>query len=201
MAERGNGEWSGPDKSKFLILYKSLAEWSALLYQYVDGSGQMNSVFTVYELLEGDDTTEQEFYGMVSVLFGGRFSTHRLPGASALHPRPRVHGTGGPRQALHRLGSQQARRQDSQTMKSVSQLLQAGQLGLKGALAFFQPLGLIGVAVGLQDGVCFQQELLQRLEPLSVGQPCIVGGRRGRHQLLQTLQQTLHGRLIRFGRR
>ena len=69
MAARGNGEWSGPDKSKFLVFYKSLAEWSMLVYKFVDGTGQMGSVFTVYELLEGDETTNEEFYGMERAAF------------------------------------------------------------------------------------------------------------------------------------
>lgn len=69
MEARGNGEWKAPGKTKFLILYKSLAEWSALLYTFVDRSGQMGSVFTVYELLEGDDTINEEFYGMDRALF------------------------------------------------------------------------------------------------------------------------------------
>lgn len=56
MAARGNGEWLGGDKSKFLVLYRSYAEWAKLLYDWVDSTGQMGNVFTLYELLEGDDT-------------------------------------------------------------------------------------------------------------------------------------------------
>jgi ESCRT-II complex subunit VPS25 len=30
----------------------------------VESTGQMGSVFTVYELLEGDDTTKEDFHGI-----------------------------------------------------------------------------------------------------------------------------------------
>lgn len=69
MASKGNGEWTGPDKAVFLIYYKSLAEWARLVYEFVNRTGQMGSVFTVYELLEGDDTTKEDFYGLDRALF------------------------------------------------------------------------------------------------------------------------------------
>ena len=69
LAMKGNGEWVGESKTNFLILYKSKAEWARLLFDWVDSSGQMGSVFTVYELLEGDETEKQEFHGMDRNLF------------------------------------------------------------------------------------------------------------------------------------
>lgn len=69
MASKGNGEWVGPGKTRFLILYKSLAEWSQLLYAWVDRTGQMGNVFTLYELLEGEETRGEEFHGMDRELF------------------------------------------------------------------------------------------------------------------------------------
>jgi ESCRT-II complex subunit VPS25 len=69
VATRGNGEWAGNDKSRFLVLTKSLAEWGQLVLNYVDHTGQMGSVLTVFELLQGDDTTHEPFFGMDSTLF------------------------------------------------------------------------------------------------------------------------------------
>lgn len=69
MVMKGNGEWVGEGKTNFLILYKSLAEWARLLFDWVDNSGQMGNVFTVYELLEGEETEKEEFHGMDRNLF------------------------------------------------------------------------------------------------------------------------------------
>lgn len=69
MAMKGNGFWGRAGKSEFHVLYKSLHEWMKLLNDWVDATGQMGSVFTVYELLEGDDTTKEEFHGMDRALF------------------------------------------------------------------------------------------------------------------------------------
>jgi hypothetical protein len=69
VAARGNGEWAGSDKRRFLVLTKSLAEWGRLVVGYVDRTGQMGSVLTVFELLEGDDTAAEEFFGMDRTLF------------------------------------------------------------------------------------------------------------------------------------
>ncbi len=69
VAARGNGEWVGSDRTRFLVLTKSLAEWGKLVCAYVDRTGQMGSVLTVFELLEGDDTEKEEFFGMDRALF------------------------------------------------------------------------------------------------------------------------------------
>lgn len=64
MRERGNGEWLTAGKDKFLVLYRSYAEWAKLVFDWVDSTGQMGSVFTVYELLESDATAKEEFHGI-----------------------------------------------------------------------------------------------------------------------------------------
>jgi ESCRT-II complex subunit VPS25 len=76
VADRGYGEWvvgsekqKNSEKERFLVLTRSVAEWAALVYKYVDRTGQMGNVLTVYELLEGEDTEKEEFYGMERSLF------------------------------------------------------------------------------------------------------------------------------------
>lgn len=36
------------------IYYRSLTEWSDLLYSYIDSSGQLNSILTIYELTKSE---------------------------------------------------------------------------------------------------------------------------------------------------
>lgn len=43
-----------PEKGLF-VYWKSLAEWSKLLYDYVDHTGQLGTVMTVYELTKSED--------------------------------------------------------------------------------------------------------------------------------------------------
>lgn len=69
MVEKGNGEWAPPGKVRFLVFYKSLAEWARLLYDFVDRTGQTGNVFTVWELLEGDETEAEEFHGLDKDVF------------------------------------------------------------------------------------------------------------------------------------
>ena len=64
LVSRGNAEWLDEGRTKVLILFRSLAEWSALVYAYVDRTGQQGSVLTVYELVAGEDTSGEEFYGL-----------------------------------------------------------------------------------------------------------------------------------------
>lgn len=39
-----------------LVYWKSLVEWSKILYEYVEGSGQLGTVLTVYELTNVEDS-------------------------------------------------------------------------------------------------------------------------------------------------
>ncbi len=68
---RGYGEWDDKngEKERFLVLTRPIAEWASLVYKYVDRTGQMGSVLTVHELLEGEETENEEFYNMDRSLF------------------------------------------------------------------------------------------------------------------------------------
>ncbi|KAK2111878.1 Vacuolar protein-sorting-associated protein 25 [Saguinus oedipus] len=59
-----NLEWLDKSKSSFLIMWRRPEEWGKLIYQWVSRSGQNNSVFTLYELTNGEDTEDEEFHGL-----------------------------------------------------------------------------------------------------------------------------------------
>ncbi|KAK2500441.1 hypothetical protein MC885_012833 [Smutsia gigantea] len=60
----GNLEWLDKNKSSFLVMWRRPEEWGKLIYQWVSRSGQNNSVFTLYELTNGEDTENEEFHGL-----------------------------------------------------------------------------------------------------------------------------------------
>nr|XP_054313629.1 vacuolar protein-sorting-associated protein 25 isoform X2 [Pongo pygmaeus] len=64
LRKKGNLEWLDKSKSSFLIMWRRPEEWGKLIYQWVSRSGQNNSVFTLYELTNGEDTEDEEFHGL-----------------------------------------------------------------------------------------------------------------------------------------
>ncbi|KAN0069768.1 ESCRT-II complex subunit domain containing protein [Elaphomyces granulatus] len=46
------------------IWWRRPEEWAELLADWVEETGQKNTVLTLYELIEGEATTSQEFHGM-----------------------------------------------------------------------------------------------------------------------------------------
>uniref|UniRef100_A0A8D0BM05 Vacuolar protein-sorting-associated protein 25 n=1 Tax=Salvator merianae TaxID=96440 RepID=A0A8D0BM05_SALMN len=64
LRKKGNLEWLDKNKSSFLIMWRHPEEWGKLIYQWVSKNGMTNSVFTLYELSNGDDTESEEFHGL-----------------------------------------------------------------------------------------------------------------------------------------
>ncbi|KAF7508208.1 hypothetical protein GJ744_009505 [Endocarpon pusillum] len=65
--EGGNrAEWIGPatEKASAWIWWRRPEEWAGVLEAWVDGTGQKGTVLTLYELVEGEATENQEFHGM-----------------------------------------------------------------------------------------------------------------------------------------
>ncbi|XP_058036338.1 vacuolar protein-sorting-associated protein 25 isoform X2 [Ahaetulla prasina] len=60
LRKKGNLEWLDKNKSSFLILWRCPEEWGKLIYQWVLKNGLTNSVFTLYELSNGEDTEEED---------------------------------------------------------------------------------------------------------------------------------------------
>lgn len=65
-------EWVTKDKASAWIYWRRPEEWALSIANWVAETGQKNSVLTLYELVEGDATENQEFHGMdVEVLRKG----------------------------------------------------------------------------------------------------------------------------------
>ncbi|CAI5658315.1 unnamed protein product [Oreochromis niloticus] len=64
LRKKGNLEWLDKNKSRCLVMWRRPEEWGKLIYQWVSKTGMVNSVFTLYELSNGDETEGEEFHGL-----------------------------------------------------------------------------------------------------------------------------------------
>ncbi|KAJ6259149.1 Vacuolar protein-sorting-associated protein [Drechslerella dactyloides] len=64
LTATSNAEWTSPDKSAAYIFWRTPDDFATLLYTYIDDTGQKGTVLTLHELTDGDNTTDQEWYGM-----------------------------------------------------------------------------------------------------------------------------------------
>eukprot|EP00286_Rhodomonas_abbreviata_P014019 CAMPEP_0181340906 /NCGR_PEP_ID=MMETSP1101-20121128/30105_1 /TAXON_ID=46948 /ORGANISM="Rhodomonas abbreviata, Strain Caron Lab Isolate" /LENGTH=182 /DNA_ID=CAMNT_0023452105 /DNA_START=8 /DNA_END=556 /DNA_ORIENTATION=+ len=63
MSAAGLSEWLSTDKNRCLVYWRKPTEWADALYAYADANALTDSVLTLYEIREGEDTT-LEFHGM-----------------------------------------------------------------------------------------------------------------------------------------
>ncbi|KAM9772866.1 vacuolar protein-sorting-associated protein 25 [Syngnathus typhle] len=64
LRKKGNLEWMDKNKSRCLVMWRRPEEWGKLMYNWVSKSGMNNTVFTLFELANGDDTEGEEFHGL-----------------------------------------------------------------------------------------------------------------------------------------
>uniref|UniRef100_A0A8C7TQQ5 Vacuolar protein-sorting-associated protein 25 n=1 Tax=Oncorhynchus mykiss TaxID=8022 RepID=A0A8C7TQQ5_ONCMY len=59
LRKKGNLEWLDKNKTRCLVMWRRPEEWGKLIYQWVSKNGMVNTVFTLYELANGDDTESE----------------------------------------------------------------------------------------------------------------------------------------------
>ncbi|KAJ8264608.1 hypothetical protein GJAV_G00151240 [Gymnothorax javanicus] len=84
LRKKGNLEWIDKNKTRCLIMWRRPEEWGKLIYQWVSGNGMVNSVFTLYELSNGDDTESEEFHGLEEWLLVRSLQTLQSDGKAEL---------------------------------------------------------------------------------------------------------------------
>uniref|UniRef100_A0A8C3HV63 Vacuolar protein-sorting-associated protein 25 n=1 Tax=Chrysemys picta bellii TaxID=8478 RepID=A0A8C3HV63_CHRPI len=89
LRKKGNLEWLDKNKSSFLIMWRRPEEWGKLIYQWVSKNGLTNSVFTLYELSNGDDTENE----VAKAELGATLRLQTDPRARYLESQ--LHGAGG----------------------------------------------------------------------------------------------------------
>lgn len=61
----GRASWiDGATKSDCYIWWRRPEEWATLIASWVEETGQKGSVLTLYEIVQGETTERQQFYGM-----------------------------------------------------------------------------------------------------------------------------------------
>ncbi|XP_053659046.1 vacuolar protein-sorting-associated protein 25 [Anopheles marshallii] len=64
LAKTGHAATTDKRKQQWEVYWHTLDEWSTILYDWAAGSGTTNTVCTLYELVAGDNTIGEEFYGL-----------------------------------------------------------------------------------------------------------------------------------------
>jgi len=65
LAKQGHVEWQDlKSKKNCIIMWRTPEEWGKLIYDWAKGFGMVNTVCTLYELTNGDDTKSQDFHGI-----------------------------------------------------------------------------------------------------------------------------------------
>ncbi|KAI5632855.1 ESCRT-II complex subunit domain-containing protein [Phthorimaea operculella] len=64
MARKGRAAPVDKSKNVWEIYWHSLDEWGNMVYSWACNNGMNNSVCTIFELREGDNTVDEEFHGL-----------------------------------------------------------------------------------------------------------------------------------------
>ncbi len=59
-------DWVSPDKASAWVWWRKPEEWANLIAAWVEESGQKGTILTLYELVQGESTEQQEFHGLDS---------------------------------------------------------------------------------------------------------------------------------------
>ncbi|KAH7414254.1 ESCRT-II complex subunit-domain-containing protein [Phaeosphaeria sp. MPI-PUGE-AT-0046c] len=63
-ADKGKKKGAEDDGGRCWIFWRRPEEWSAVLEEWVERTGQKGTVLTLYEIVEGDASAKEEFRGM-----------------------------------------------------------------------------------------------------------------------------------------
>lgn len=85
LAKRGHLEWKDPKtKKECLIMWRTPAEWGKLVYKYITDRSMTNTVCTLFELSNGDETEGEEFHQLDDWLLVRALKTLEIDGKAEL---------------------------------------------------------------------------------------------------------------------
>ncbi|XP_050419406.1 vacuolar protein-sorting-associated protein 25 [Patella vulgata] len=64
LNKRGHIEWKDKSKKECLIMWRTPGEWGKTIYKWADDKGMKNTVCTMYEITNGEDSENTEFHGL-----------------------------------------------------------------------------------------------------------------------------------------
>lgn len=64
LAKTQNATPLDKKKTQWEVYWHTLDEWANLIYNWAVANGQTNTIFTLFDLTNGDSTVGEEFYGL-----------------------------------------------------------------------------------------------------------------------------------------
>ncbi|XP_014666555.1 PREDICTED: vacuolar protein-sorting-associated protein 25-like [Priapulus caudatus] len=64
LQKKGNVEWLDKTQTRCYILWRTIEEWGTILYGWAADNGKQNTVCTLYEITNGEDTAGEDFHGL-----------------------------------------------------------------------------------------------------------------------------------------
>ncbi|XP_064480399.1 vacuolar protein-sorting-associated protein 25-like [Ornithodoros turicata] len=61
MSKNGTVTWTDKQQTRCYVFWRSPEEWAKLIYDWAESTGNTNTVCTLFELVNGDDTKDTEF--------------------------------------------------------------------------------------------------------------------------------------------
>ncbi|KAK3088740.1 hypothetical protein FSP39_023170, partial [Pinctada imbricata] len=85
LQKRGHVEWKDPKtKRQCLLMWRTPEEWGKIIYNWVSSRSMNNSVCTLYELSNGEDSDGEEFHGLEQWLLVRALRTLEIQGKAEL---------------------------------------------------------------------------------------------------------------------
>ncbi|XP_076810130.1 vacuolar protein-sorting-associated protein 25-like [Clavelina lepadiformis] len=64
LKKKGNVEWDDKNKTSCVVLWRTVTQWSDIIYTWAAKAGYINTVCTLHEITQGINTTQEEFHGL-----------------------------------------------------------------------------------------------------------------------------------------
>ncbi|ESO99815.1 hypothetical protein LOTGIDRAFT_226114 [Lottia gigantea] len=80
LQKKGHIEWKDKGRKECLIMWRTPEEWGKLIYNWADSKGLLNTVCTMYEISNGDDSADTDFHGIESWLLLRALKSLQLEG-------------------------------------------------------------------------------------------------------------------------
>ncbi|KAH9498348.1 Vacuolar protein-sorting-associated protein 25 [Bulinus truncatus] len=64
LKRRGNLEWKDKNRKSCTLIWRTPAEWGKIIYNWISSRAMNNTVCTLFELSDGEDSEGEEFHGL-----------------------------------------------------------------------------------------------------------------------------------------
>lgn len=94
LCAQGYAQWSDESKTVCVTSGKKFGEWGTIIHSWAVETGASKSICTVYELQQGDATTDQAFHGQPLEVLLSALKTLQSDGKCNLYPGDDISETG-----------------------------------------------------------------------------------------------------------